>query len=178
VTAPPNLLGLLGAARRDHGAARRDYGAPGALAVLLRDGERTFAASGTADLDGTLITESTRFRIASITKPIVAALALDAVARGELARDDVVGDLLPGVLRAGPPVTVRQLLDHTSGIYDESNGIESQDQLKADIAALADPDLRAAAQADMARTGLLPGAAAGWMISRDEHEGSRQARPA
>lgn len=136
-------------------AARRDYGAPGALAVLVRDGERTFAASGTADLDGTLITESTRFRIASITKQIVAALVLDAVARGEVALDDVVGDLLPdlipAILRAEPPVTVRQLLTHASGIYDESNGIASQDQLEADVAALADPDLRAEAQADLAR---------------------------
>jgi D-alanyl-D-alanine carboxypeptidase len=136
-------------------AARRDYGAPGALAVLVRAGERTFASSGSADLDDTPITESTRFRIASITKPIVAALVLDAVDRGEVKLDDVVGDLLadlvPDVLRPEQPVTVRQLLDHTSGIYDESNGIASQDQLEAEIAALADPDLRAEAQADIAR---------------------------
>jgi D-alanyl-D-alanine carboxypeptidase len=130
-------------------AARRDYGAPGALAVLVRGGERTFASSGKADLDGTLITEATRFRIASITKPIVAALVLDSVDRGEVSLDDVVGELLPGVLRAEPPVTVRQLLTHTSGIYDESNGIASQDQLEADIAALTDLDLRAEAQADL-----------------------------
>ena len=136
-------------------AKRADYGAPGALAVLVRDGERSWASSGVADLDDAPITESTRFRIASITKPIVAALVLDAVARGEMALDDVVGDLLPevvpDVLRPEPPVTVRQLLDHTSGIYDESNGVASQDQLEADIAALADPDLRAEAQADLAQ---------------------------
>ncbi len=136
-------------------AKRAEYGAPGALAVLVRDGERSWASSGVADLDDTPITESTRFRIASITKPIVAALVLDAVARGEVALDDVVGDLLPDlvpdVLRPEPPVTVRQLLDHTSGIYDESNGVASQDQLEADIAALADPDLRAEAQADLAK---------------------------
>jgi D-alanyl-D-alanine carboxypeptidase len=128
-------------------AARRDYGAPGALALLVRDERERFAALGTADTAGTPMGEDTRFRIASITKPIVAAHVLDAVDRGEVSLDAVVGDLLPGVLRADPPVTVRQLLDHTSGIYDESNGIASQDQLQADIAALADPDLRAEAQA-------------------------------
>jgi D-alanyl-D-alanine carboxypeptidase len=135
--------------------ARESYGAPGALAVLRVGDRRTWAASGSADTAGTPITAVTRFRIASITKPIVAALVLDAVDRGELALDDVVGDLLadlvPDVLRADPPVTVRQLLAHTSGIYDESNGVASQDQLQADIAALADPDLRAEAQADLER---------------------------
>jgi len=60
-------------------------------------------------------------------------------------------------------VTVRQLLAHTSGIYDESNGIESEDQLEADIAALADPDLRAAAQADLAR------ALAGELVIASDH---------
>lgn len=134
---------------------RDSYGAPGAVAVLRVGDRRTWAASGTADVDGTPITAVTRLRIASITKPIVAALVLDAVARGELSLDAVVGDLLadlvPAVLRSDPPVTVRQLLAHTSGIYDESNGIESQDQLEADVAALADPALRAEAQADLAQ---------------------------
>jgi D-alanyl-D-alanine carboxypeptidase len=113
--------------------------------VVLRGEERTFLASGDADIDGTPITRETRFRIASITKPIVAALVLDAVARDEVGLDDVVGDRLPGVLRPEPPVTIRQLLDHTSGIFDESNGVDSQEALAADIARLSDPALRAEA---------------------------------
>jgi D-alanyl-D-alanine carboxypeptidase len=126
-------------------SARRTYGAPGAIAVILHGDERTFLGSGAADTDGTPISEATRFRIASITKPIVAALVLDAVARGLFGLDDVVGDLLPGVLRPEPPVTVRQLLEHTSGIFDESNGVPTQEDLEADIAKLADPALRAEA---------------------------------
>ena len=122
--------------------ARTTYGAPGALAVVHHGDERTFLASGDADTDGTPISEATRFRIASITKPIVAALALDAVARGEIGLDDVVSDHLPGVLPPEPPVTIRQLLEHTSGIFDESNGISTQAALEADIARLADPALR------------------------------------
>jgi D-alanyl-D-alanine carboxypeptidase len=117
--------------------------------VVRQGGDRTFLSSGDADADGTPISEATRFRIASITKPIVAALVLDAVARGEVGLDDVVGDLLPGVLRPDPPVTVRQLLDHTSGIFDESNGVATQEALEADIARLADPALRAEATADL-----------------------------
>jgi D-alanyl-D-alanine carboxypeptidase len=132
-------------------AARRNYGAPGALAVVRRGNVRTWVASGTADTSGTQITDATRFRIASITKPIVAALVLDAVARDEVGLDDVVGGILPGVLRPEPPVTVRQLLSHTSGIFDESNGVSSQAEIEADIAKLIDPALRAEAASTLAQ---------------------------
>ncbi len=128
--------------------ARRDaYGAPGALALLARGERRWFASSGTADTVGTPITESTRFRIASITKPIVAALVLDAVDRGEVALDDVVGDVLPGTVRAEPPITVRQLLDHTSGVVDITNELTTAEALQADIDSLPDEQIRAQAQA-------------------------------
>ena len=128
--------------------ARRDaYGAPGGLALLARGESRWFASSGTADTSGTPITETTRFRIASITKPIVAALVLDAVDRGEVALDDVVGDLLPGTVREDPPITVRQLLDHTSGVVDITNELTTAEALQADIDRLPDEQIRAQAQA-------------------------------
>jgi D-alanyl-D-alanine carboxypeptidase len=120
---------------------RRWYPAPGALAIA-RLGTGTWSGqSGAADLAGTPITDSTRFRIASITKPIVAALVLDAVERGQVSLDDEVGDLLPGVVRPGPPVTVRMLLDHTSGIFDEGN----EGDPVADVEQLTDGTLRAEA---------------------------------
>jgi D-alanyl-D-alanine carboxypeptidase len=122
---------------------RSSYGAPGALAVLRVGEARTAATSGKADTAGTPIAETTRFRIASITKPIVATLVLDAVAQGRVSLDDVVGDLLPGTVRATPPITVRQILDHTSGVFDEGNDGDPV----ADIANLTDPALRAEAQA-------------------------------
>ena len=86
-------------------AERDRYGAPGAVAVV-RVGDRRWAVT-TRDRRQRArharwtATDTTRFRIASITKPIVAALVLDAVAQGKLALDDVVADLLPGVIR-GP----------------------------------------------------------------------------
>ena len=91
--------------------------------------------SGAADLDGGPIGPDTRFRIASITKPITAALVLDAVQRGELSLDDRVDDLVPGLLTGDPSVTVRMLLDHTAGIYDETNNLDILD----DVALLTDP---------------------------------------
>jgi D-alanyl-D-alanine carboxypeptidase len=113
---------------------RQSFPAPGALAVVAVDGQRASGSSGAADIAGTPITAATRFRMASITKPITAALVLDAVERGELSLDDRVDDLVPGLLTAGPPVTVRQLLQHTSGIFDETNN----DAIVDDIALLTD----------------------------------------
>ena len=126
---------------------RTTYGAPGALAVVRVGDQRWAAVSGAADLAGTAITDTTRFRIASITKPIVATLVLDQVARGTLSLDDVVGTLLPGVVRATPPITVRQLLDHTSGVFDESN----DGNPLTDIEKLSDPALHAEGQALITR---------------------------
>ena len=122
--------------------------APGALGVLLDGDTRSAAATGMLALDGAIAaTPDARFRIASITKPIVAALVLTAVDRGELDLDATVADLVPGVLRRDPPITVRQILAHTSGIFDEGN---DGDPL-ADVANLADPALRADADDLVAR---------------------------
>ena len=117
--------------------ARDGYGAPGALAVV-RVGDRRWAAStGTSENAGPPVVATDTFRIASITKPIVAALVLEAVERGELSLGDVVGDLLPGVIRPEPAVTLRMLLNHTSGIFDEIN----EGDPEADAAKLTDPAL-------------------------------------
>jgi D-alanyl-D-alanine carboxypeptidase len=123
------------------------YGAPGALAVVRVGDARWAATSGIADRAGAAIMDATRFRIASITKPIVATLVLDQVAKGTLSLDDVVGTVLPGVVRATPPITVRQLLNHTSGIFDESN---DGDPI-ADVEKLADAALRDEARAVVKR---------------------------
>ena len=87
------------------------------------------------------LTDTTRFRIGSITKPIVALLVLDAVDRGELALDDIVTDLIPGAIKPEPPTTVRMLLDHSSGIFN----VGDEGDIAADIANLPDPVMRAAA---------------------------------
>lgn len=60
-----------------------------------------------------------RFRIASITKTFVATVVLHLVAEHRLRLDDAVQQLLPGALPASyPPISVRELLQHTSGITD------------------------------------------------------------
>ncbi len=104
-------------------------------------------ADGTADASGTPASATGTFRIASITKPLVATLALQAVARGQLSLDDDVGHLLPGVVPLEPAVTVRTLLNHTSGIFDELN----EGDATTDAARLRDAALRSEARRLMAQ---------------------------
>ncbi len=66
------------------GDLREESGSPGILALVRDGGGERFGTSGSADLDGTPIEASTRFRIGSITKTLTATLVLDAVERGEL----------------------------------------------------------------------------------------------
>ncbi|MFJ2134755.1 serine hydrolase domain-containing protein [Streptomyces sp. NPDC087845] len=63
-----------------------------------------------------------RFRIASITKTFVATVMLQLEAERRLDLDGTVESWLPGMVRGhghdGRKITVRQLLNHTSGIFD------------------------------------------------------------
>lgn len=72
---------------------------------------------GAADLDGkTPITPATLFEIASATKPFTAAAVMKLVQDGKLKLDDSIADHLPGVPENCKKITVRHLLQHTSGI--------------------------------------------------------------
>lgn len=122
--------------------ARVGSGARGALAFVRSDDREWAVASGDADAAGTPVTFDMRFRIGSITKPLVAALILDQVAQGSIFLDDDVFALIGPPLRAEPPVTVAMLLDHTSGIFDIGNDGDPM----ADVAQLNDPDLIAEVQ--------------------------------
>jgi D-alanyl-D-alanine carboxypeptidase len=102
---------------------------PGRLLHVLAPGlgVDVEVAAGLADLStGEPLVPGSRFRIASVTKPFVAAAALRLVEDGRLALDDTVAEMLPGavdeLLRSGgydtDAITLRHLLTHTSGIYD------------------------------------------------------------
>ena len=57
-------------------------------------------------------------RIASIAKAFSGAVALHLVQEGRLGLDDTIGQRLPDLPTAWAAVTVRQMLNHTSGLPD------------------------------------------------------------
>src|SRR4051794_14141056 len=94
-------------------------GAPGAIA-LVRGGRRSVRlVSGYENLATRRpMRPGDRFRIGSVTKTFVATVVLQLAGEGTLALDDTVERWLPGPVPGGANITVRQLLNHTSGLGD------------------------------------------------------------
>jgi D-alanyl-D-alanine carboxypeptidase len=112
---------VLTAAKLDRAIAawRVRYGSPGvSAAVLWPDGSLWTGAVGLADVaHGVPMTTSTAFAFASISKTFTGALILQLVDQGRLGLDEPVAPWLPGE-GLDPRMTVRELLDHTSGLPD------------------------------------------------------------
>ena len=72
------------------------------------------------------------FAIGSITKTFVATLALKLVEEGTLSLDDPLSKWLPSYSHIDSAVTIRQLLNHTSGIYMFWSNQKIWDDLKKD----------------------------------------------
>lgn len=99
-------------------AAREAYGLPALAAALVEDGKVTaYAADGEAR-PGVPATPDTPFLLGSTTKSVTAAAALVLAARGGLDLDAPVSDYLPGLGYRRGELTVRHLLNQTSGLSD------------------------------------------------------------
>jgi len=110
----------------------RSGSVPGAVALIARGDDVEVAAAGHLDIEGSApMARDSLFRIASITKPIVAAAVLLLVEDGWIALDDPVGEWLPelasptvvrtpqspvdDVVPAARPITVTDLLTSRAG---------------------------------------------------------------
>jgi D-alanyl-D-alanine carboxypeptidase len=94
-------------------------GVPGAV-LLVREDDRTIRlTSGYGNLKPrTPVRATDRFRVGSITKAFVATVVLQLVGEKKLRVTDTVERWLPGVVPNGKRITVRHLLNHTSGLFD------------------------------------------------------------
>ncbi|MEZ5465308.1 MAG: serine hydrolase domain-containing protein [Lysobacteraceae bacterium] len=103
---------------------------PGAAVVLLRpDQPPLFVAMGAADAKGRVIDEDTVFRVGSVSKVITAATVAQLVQQGRLDLDE---DLRPradwiNAAAGSQPLTLRQLLTHSSGLDDYAVGMFARD---------------------------------------------------
>ncbi|APU39366.1 serine hydrolase domain-containing protein [Streptomyces sp. TN58] len=97
-------------------------GLPAALAsVTTRDGRTRAYVAGVGDLaTGSKVPRDGQVRIGSNTKTFTAVVVLQLVGEGRIGLDDPVDTHLPGLVRGegidGRHITVRQLLQHTSGL--------------------------------------------------------------
>ncbi|WP_327000040.1 beta-lactamase family protein [Dactylosporangium sp. NBC_01737] len=98
--------------------------------VTTVDGRRIVTTSGVADVGtGRPVPSDGRFRIASTRKAFTATVALQLVGEHRLSLDDTVERWLPGVVQGveldGRLITVRHLLQNTSGLHDDLPGYTS-----------------------------------------------------
>jgi D-alanyl-D-alanine carboxypeptidase len=109
-------------------------GPPGVIAVVQRGDKRSVHTFGVARVDNDRrMKVDDRMRIASAAKAFSGAAALSLVSRGRLSLDDTIGDRLPELPPAWHGVTLRQLLNHTSGIPDFSKARGFRDALLASL---------------------------------------------
>ncbi len=95
------------------------HGAPGVV-LLTRNGRHTITVtSGLSEIGtATPMRADDRFRVASIAKTYTATVVLQLVGEGKVRLDDTVERWLPGLVPHGDAVSIRQLLNHTSGLAD------------------------------------------------------------
>ena len=93
--------------------------APGA-AAFAKAGDRTSTtAAGVSDLETREpLRPDARVRVGSTTKTMTAVVVLQLVQEGRFQLDEDAHSLLPGLLPDGPPITIRELLNHTSGLFN------------------------------------------------------------
>jgi len=122
----------------------------GAVVLVLRDGKPVYEkAAGWADKEaGRKMTMDTEFRIASQTKALTSVAILQLLEEGKLTLNDQAGKYIPtfakttvatkkdgstdlDLVPAKRPITVKDLLTHTSGMdYGTSAGVAAQYQAK------------------------------------------------
>ncbi|MFD7657111.1 serine hydrolase domain-containing protein [Actinosynnema sp. NPDC059797] len=104
-----------------------EMAATGAQGTQFRvvDGRREFTArSGTARVGSPRpVPVDGRFRIGSITKTFVSTVVLQLVGEGRVELDAPVSRYLPGLLPDGDRITVRHVLQHTSGLYNYTEAL-------------------------------------------------------
>lgn len=121
------------------------------LALAITHGDQVVYVHGYGTArDGEPVTEKTQFRIASLSKSFTALAVLQLVEAGQVNLDTAISHYLPDFTVATPVavvgITVRQLLNHTSGLADTGfvDGLMRQQQTLADRVA----SLRAARLVD------------------------------
>ena len=110
-------------ARRSFPSLQKDInalvaaGAPGVVVTARRGHRVEQTAGGFADVrTRTPMRATDLFRTGSLTKTYVATVVLQMVAEGTLSLEDTVERWLPGLVTNGDTITLRQLLNHSSGI--------------------------------------------------------------
>lgn len=105
----------------------------GAAAVRFPDGSVWFGQQGLADLENyEVFNLHTQNGIGSITKTFTSTAFLIQADRGLIGLDDTIEEVLPGLLGVGGQVTMRQLLNMSSGLNHYETTAVFEEAMNAD----------------------------------------------
>jgi D-alanyl-D-alanine carboxypeptidase len=100
-------------------------GASGIQFRVTKKGEQFTITSGVAEIGkDNPVPADGRFRISCITKVFVSVVVLQLAAEGKLELDAPVEKYLPGMVPDGNKVTVRNLMQHTSGLFNHADSFQ------------------------------------------------------
>jgi D-alanyl-D-alanine carboxypeptidase len=118
------------------------YNIKGASAAVLIPQYGTNSWTGTygESYSGVPIATDMHFGIGSNTKTFTAALMLKLQEDGLLSLDDTIGTWFPGVANVNGQITIRQMLNHTSGLYSFTNHPNFSPSINADVTAIWPPE--------------------------------------
>jgi D-alanyl-D-alanine carboxypeptidase len=105
----------------------------GASAAIWIPGEGLWTGAAGISHGSAAVTADMLFGIASTTKPFTAALILQLAEEGLLTLDDTLDDWLPQFTNIAGSITIRQLLGHTSGIFNITEHPGITDSTGADL---------------------------------------------
>jgi len=100
---------------------------PGAAVMIIKEGVILFSNGyGLANLENEIpITNETNFRLASITKQFTAMCIMILINHGELDFETTLVEIFPPFPSYGNNITIRYLLNHTSGLVDYESLIQN-----------------------------------------------------
>lgn len=103
---------------------------PGASLLIIQKGNILLEKNyGYANLEEKIpVTSETNFRLASVSKQFTATAVLQLINKGEFSLNSTLTDLFEDFPSYGSKITVHQLLNHTSGLLDYENLLDTTDE--------------------------------------------------
>jgi CubicO group peptidase (beta-lactamase class C family) len=99
---------------------------PGAAVMVIENGDKVFIKGyGLANLEKDIgVSAETNFRLASVTKQFTAMSILMLIDRGKLSFETTLKNIFPNFPDYGNNITIKNLLQHTSGLIDYEDLID------------------------------------------------------
>lgn len=119
-----------------------EYGVQGlSAALIVPSGDVWKGASGLNSIqqDDTLTTEML-LGMGSVSKTFTGAVIMQLVEEGQLTLNDTLGQWLPAYPNVDSSITVRQLLNHTSGIFNYTDNPDFSAYLNANLSEVFEPE--------------------------------------